>query len=134
MKYPEGYLWEYPGFPSITVSYLKTNDFFFSGHVGLPILLGLEFKYIKHYYMFLFCLFTCAFEAFTMIAMRGHYSIDIIAGVIFAHYTYILVSQYIQYLDDSCVSMQSSKGLGNEGERNSKNSLDEKFIPVEVKA
>jgi len=34
MKFPEGYIWEYPGFPSLTVPYGRTNDFFYSGHIG----------------------------------------------------------------------------------------------------
>lgn len=34
MRYPEGYLWDYPGFPSLVVPYGKTNDFFYSGHIG----------------------------------------------------------------------------------------------------
>ena len=31
MKYPDGYYWEYPGFPSFIVLYEKSSDFFFSG-------------------------------------------------------------------------------------------------------
>jgi hypothetical protein len=27
-------LWDFPGFYSITVPYGRTNDFFFSGHIG----------------------------------------------------------------------------------------------------
>ena len=131
MRYPDGYLWEYPGFPSITVSYLKTNDFFFSGHVGMPILMALEFKMIKHYKMFLFCLFTCVFEAFTMIVMRGHYSIDILAGIVFAHYTYILVSYYVVYLDNSCGGMCREKNTEEPFIFNEKSSSE--FIPVEVR-
>ena len=31
MRYPEGFYWEYPGFPSFVVPYGRTSDFFFSG-------------------------------------------------------------------------------------------------------
>jgi len=34
MEKPSGYIWHYPGFPSLVVPYAATNDFFFSGHVG----------------------------------------------------------------------------------------------------
>ena len=43
MRFPDGYAWDYPGFPSLTVPYPKTNDFFYSGHVGGALLAGLEY-------------------------------------------------------------------------------------------
>jgi hypothetical protein len=76
MKYPEGYLWEYPNFPSVTISYLKTSDFFFSGHIGFPIIIALECYNLNKLYMVAFCIFTCFDVAFTMIVTRGHYTID----------------------------------------------------------
>jgi len=99
MGYPEGYIWEYPGFPSIMVSYLKSNDFFFSGHVGLPIILMSEFYFLERYYMVIFSIFTFLIEIFTMIAIRGHYTIDLIAGAVFAHYIFQNVERYIDKLD-----------------------------------
>lgn len=99
MSFPEGFIWEYPGFPSIMVSYLKTNDFFYSGHVGLPVLLMCEFHILKRYYMFAFCILTFFIEAFTMIATRGHYTIDLITGAIFAHYIFQNVNKHIHYVD-----------------------------------
>ena len=101
MKYPEGYLWEYPNFPSLVVSYLKTNDFFFSGHVGLPVMLALEWKNNKKMYLFYISLFVCAVEIITMISRRGHYTIDLIAGVVFALYIYELCEKISVYVD-SC--------------------------------
>jgi hypothetical protein len=44
LRYPEGYLWDYPGFPSLVVPYGKTNDFFYSGHVGGACVMMLEFR------------------------------------------------------------------------------------------
>ena len=44
MKFPEDWFWDDPGVPSIVVGYLRTNDFFFSGHVGMPIINAFEFK------------------------------------------------------------------------------------------
>jgi len=40
--YPEGYLWDFPGFYSLTVPYGRTNDFFYSGHVGCCVICGME--------------------------------------------------------------------------------------------
>ena len=100
MKFPEGYLWEYPGFPSLTVSYLKTNDFFFSGHVGLPLLMICELYKMQKFKMIFFCTFTLILEFFTMIALRGHYSIDLVTGVFMAHYCFIFTEKYIHYIDN----------------------------------
>jgi hypothetical protein len=101
MKYPEGYLWEYPGFPSIFVSYLKTNDFFFSGHVGLPILVGLECRKLNKTYFMIFSYFTCIVEGITMVLTRGHYIIDIITGMAMAHYFFIVVDNYLNFMDNN---------------------------------
>jgi len=107
MRYPEGYLWEYPGFPSLVISYLKTNDFFFSGHIGFPIIAAMEFYYFGYVNMYYFCLMSSAFEALTMIFLRGHYSIDLLAGVIFAHYAFLISEKYSYILDDSSISMKN---------------------------
>jgi hypothetical protein len=98
--YPEGYLWEYPGVPSITVSYLKTNDFFFSGHVGLPVIIGCEFFKNDYFNLGVFAFLTCFVEFVTMIVTRGHYIIDLITGVLFAHYIYMIVDRYTKDVDD----------------------------------
>jgi len=99
MSFPDGYIWDYPGFPSVMVSYLKTNDFFYSGHVGLPILMMCEFQILKRYYMFGFCILTFFIESFTMLATRGHYTIDLITGAIFAHYIFQNIEKNIHYFD-----------------------------------
>jgi hypothetical protein len=124
MKFPEGFLWGYPGFPSITVSYLKTNDFFYSGHCGLPIILLCEFKLLKMKFMSLFCIFTFLIEAFAMLVLRGHYSIDIITGAIFAHYIWEITKNYIYLIDDLTFKKkkESKKILKNEEETLKKNS------------
>jgi hypothetical protein len=37
IEYPEGYNWGYPGFFSFSIPYGETNDFFYSGHVGICV-------------------------------------------------------------------------------------------------
>lgn len=127
MKFPEGYLWEYPSFPSIMVSYLKTNDFFFSGHVGFPIIIALEFQNTNNKYMMIFCLLTCVFEAFTMIVTRGHYIIDLITGIVVAHWVYMNVEKYIYIVDNSFMGMTTKV--------DNQTNLEERkdvFKPVEI--
>jgi hypothetical protein len=69
----------------------------------------MEFKRSKETFLFIFCLFTCFVEAFTMIVTRGHYSIDILTGIIVAHYTYMIVESYIDYIDNSCIGMKTKQ-------------------------
>jgi len=101
ITFPEGYNFFYPGFPSIAVCYLKTNDFFYSGHIGFPIIFFLEYwrKGIK--YLAIPCLFISLFEGFMMLITRGHYTIDLIFGVIFAHYLYKISLMIAPWLDNN---------------------------------
>merc|ERR1712096_123636 len=58
MKHPEGLIWQYPGFPSAMVSYHKTNDYFYSGHVCTTMYCFLEFRHEKFHKLAIFALFT----------------------------------------------------------------------------
>lgn len=89
IRFPEGYIFDSPVIQALTVSYFKTNDFFYSGHIGITIIIFLEFRErkINKYLCFLFVLITLL-ESFTMIALRGHYFIDVLYGVLMAIYCY----------------------------------------------
>lgn len=110
MRYPEGYLWENPGFPSITVPYGKTNDFFFSGHVGGAVIMTIEyFRLMREIPTWNWKLFmkimtivgviTTILQVFLMIFLRGHYSIDMFAGAMAGHYISMLVKGWAPFLD-----------------------------------
>jgi hypothetical protein len=114
MRFPEGYLWEYPGFPSLVVSYLKTNDFFFSGHMGLPVIIICELYKMKKFKFICFTLFTLFLEFFTMIVLRGHYSIDLVIGILMAHYCYILTEKYIHHFDNYIKINEGKEGKKEE--------------------
>ena len=88
--------WDDPGVPSIVVGYLRTNDFFFSGHVGMPIINAFEFKWQKKYYLSAFCFFVAFYEGFLVLISRVHYSIDIVIGFFFAHYSLIMTEYILQ--------------------------------------
>jgi PAP2 superfamily C-terminal len=92
-------LWEFPGFYSITVPYGKTNDFFFSGHVGCCIINFLEFKANGWNRFASFSALTCIFQTALMVSLRGHYFIDLISGVIFAHYMWMMAERYSYLVD-----------------------------------
>ena len=101
LRYPEGYLWSYPGFPSLVVPYGKTNDFFYSGHVGGACVMMLEFRSLANTLrehkvfmrsMQIFAILTIVLQIFLMIFLRGHYSIDMISGLIFGHYFHMVAT------------------------------------------
>lgn len=99
MRYTDGYLWDFPGFYSITVPYGKTNDFFFSGHIGCCMICFCEFKAHGWKKFAVFSLFTMLFQFTLMISLRGHYMIDLISGIVFAHYFWLLSERYSYLID-----------------------------------
>jgi hypothetical protein len=48
----EGFAWFDPGFPSLTIPYHDTNDFFWSGHIGTCFMYSAEFYFAGYYKMF----------------------------------------------------------------------------------
>jgi len=87
-RFPDGFLWEYPGFPSLVVPYYKADDFFFSAEIGLCMIALLEFRTRKMTLMKFFTAFTIIFECFVFISTRAHYVIDLTTGVVAGHYFY----------------------------------------------
>ena len=98
-EFPKGYNWGYPGWYSPFVPYGQTADFFFSGHVGICVLHGLEFWAVGWKLWTLYSAWTGCCQVVLMLSTRAHYSIDMIAGVIFAHYIYMMVEKYIHLFD-----------------------------------
>ena len=92
MTQPYDNLFTYPGFPSLFVSYAHTNDFFYSGHVGFPLLCGYEARRLK-YWLWYISIGSSVYEGFVMWATRGHYSIDCYFGWIVCMY-FIRISNW----------------------------------------
>jgi hypothetical protein len=109
LKFPEGFIWEYPGFPSLIVNYDKTNDFFYSGHVGMPLIAALEWRKNGYTKPVIFCVFTSCFEAFMLFIGRVHYTIDVIAGVAFAHYFYMINDWLFSTYIDKMLGLQDKQ-------------------------
>jgi hypothetical protein len=95
MKFPTNYIWGSPGLFSVTVPYAPANDFFFSGHVGLCTICFIYFKRQKVRPMQYFAFVTIIVEFFTLLVTRAHYFIDLVIGIIVAHYIY-LIGDWIQ--------------------------------------
>jgi hypothetical protein len=101
-KVPEGMIWEYPGFPSIMISYLNTNTFFYSTAVGFLLISSLEFWKLKNYYLYSFSIASLVLHILTCNFLRGNYIIDIISALVIAHFIFTLVDEISpKYLDNS---------------------------------
>ena len=90
IPFEEGYEWKYPNFPSICVNYFISNDYFWSGHVGICIICGFFSYYRKQYILSTFSFFAGFYEAILVLESRTHYTIDIPFGFIIGHYTCII--------------------------------------------
>ena len=99
MRYPEGYLWDFPGFYSITVPYGKTNDFFYSGHTGTLTLILLEFISLKQRVLAILVFISWVFMLNMLLITKVHYLVDIVGGLIFSIWYYRLAIRIIVYFD-----------------------------------
>jgi len=96
MARPEGYLWIKPEIPSLTVPYHDTNDFYFSGHVGAAVLWMHEF-YVNDFKIMVALTFIIMCTEWVMLTLvRGHYIIDLISGLLIAHF-FIIQAEWICY-------------------------------------
>jgi len=113
MRFPTDYVWGHPGLFSIAVPYAPANDFFFSGHVGLCTISFIYFKRAGRKYMAPFALVTIAIEFFTLLVTRAHYFIDLVIGIIVAHYIYLLVDWMEEYFEKRQFRKLESEPIAN---------------------
>ena len=95
---PDGIIWHDPGVPSLLITYGVANDFFFSGHTGIAVLGALEFARRYGRIGIMIGIFLCIFEVVTVLVLRAHYTMDVIAGAAIA----ILAALAASRLADSC--------------------------------
>lgn len=86
LRLPSGYLLSYPGVPSLTISYLTTNSFFFNGTIGLLTILAKEFYYTQKEFVMLMSIFDILVLGSSLIFLRGNYCIDLLFGVFFGDF------------------------------------------------
>ena len=99
LSFPDGFIWGYPGVYSLLITYVRSSDFFYSGHVGMMMFTGIYYYRNKHNWLMLYSAFCCTFEACVMVIVRCHYSIDIVGALIFCHYFWILSKYFAYYAD-----------------------------------
>lgn len=142
MTIPKESTFRYPGFPSLFVPYLATNDYFFSGHVSLPSVMGYEFYKNGYPKTSIFCFCVALFQMFMMFCTRGHYSIDMYAGFIFSFYSCIVINKYIHLIDKSKYSWRKENEISgiydddssesNSNSNNNHNNRNDNNVVIEI--
>lgn len=103
--FPHGFWWYNPGFPSLVVPYGRGSDFFFSGHIGFVTICTTQWIRNKKPWMIAFCVIGGIYTAFILLSYQVHYSIDIFTGIIFAHWSYIMIESYKDPIDNFFLSV-----------------------------
>lgn len=96
---PVGFLWFDPGFPALTIPYHDMNDFYYSGHVGSSFMYLWEFYQNGFTRMGHIGLFINLNMWVLLIAVRTHYWIDLVSGLMIAHFA-IIMGERASYLMD----------------------------------
>ena len=109
MQIYDTYVFEHPGFPSLIVPYFRAADFFYSGHTGCAILLGMQLADMGYPELKYVGIIISVFEGLILTVLRIHYSIDIVFGIIASHYIYY-VSKFIAYYFDRLIPMTGEEG------------------------
>jgi membrane-associated phospholipid phosphatase len=85
---PPGMIWRHPGCPSLLVTYEVGNDFFFSGHTALAVLGALEIAHVGPLWLGIAVAVIAVGEMATVLVLRAHYTLDVIAGAAVAFFAY----------------------------------------------
>ena len=93
-QYPKDALWREPIIPSLLVSYAKSNDFYFSGHMGTTVLLCIAiWRCPKSTILFkILAVLSVIYTGIMLVVLRAHFTNDITIGVINA-----MISYYLMY-------------------------------------
>ena len=95
LQSPNNLIWDFPGLWSFSVSYHQTTVFFFSGHVGINLISSIELDRLGFKKISFISFMGVFIQILVMISVRGHFIIDLIAGLLAAHYC-IFITEYIQ--------------------------------------
>ncbi|MCB1277705.1 phosphatase PAP2-related protein [Prosthecobacter sp.] len=85
---PPGMIWRHPGCPSLLVTYEVGNDFFFSGHTAMAVLGALEIAHVGPLWLGIVVAVIAVGEMTTVLVLRAHYTLDVIAGAAVAFFAY----------------------------------------------
>jgi hypothetical protein len=97
--YPANLAWRSPGFFSFTVPYDHTRDFFFSGHCGGLSVVVSEMFTLGLIKTGVFSMLALIYMATMLMITEVHYSIDIIAGILFGIWFFRFAAKYTIFFD-----------------------------------
>ncbi len=78
---PQGLIWRHPGAPSLLVTYGVANDFFISGHTAIAVLGALWATATLAPWIAAAAIVLACFEAVTVLVLRAHYTMDVLAAI-----------------------------------------------------
>ncbi|MFQ5658342.1 MAG: phosphatase PAP2-related protein [Candidatus Methylomirabilales bacterium] len=81
---PLGMIWDYPGVPSLFVTYGTTNDFFFSGHTAIAVYGAIELARFRRPWLTVAGTVVAVIEATTVLVLRAHYTMDVFTAILAA--------------------------------------------------
>lgn len=96
---PPGMIWRHPGSPSLLVTYEVGNDFFFSGHTALAVLGALELAHVGPLWLGITVAVIAVGEMATVLVLRAHYTLDVIAGAAVAFFAYHIAGNVSPAID-----------------------------------
>jgi hypothetical protein len=112
MRYTEDNLFSPCGFPSVLVSYNKTNDLFFSGLIGLNLIFATNLEKIceilkrkkkENKILNILCIILYLLIVLQFIidlSIRSHYIIDEVSGLISAHFCVLSSKETSDFIDN----------------------------------
>ena len=119
VKNNEDMIWEYTGVPSLTASFSKGDNFFFSGIVGLYLILTLELYEFN--YKFMSVLSSIGLVAYIILCftLKCDYFFSIFCGFVSAHYFHIVSKKYHHWMNYVYDFNHSVHKRGNREKNNS---------------
>lgn len=78
---PEGMIWRHPGVPSLFVTYGVGNDLYFSGHTALAVYGAMQLAALHIPALTVLGIVIATLEMIAVIALRAHYTMDVLAGI-----------------------------------------------------
>lgn len=78
---PQGIIWRDPGVPSLFVTYGVGTDFFFSGHTALAVYGAMQLSALHIPALTVAGAVIAALQVIAVIALRAHWTMDVLAGL-----------------------------------------------------
>lgn len=91
---PKGIIWRNPGCPSLFVTYGVSNDLFFSGHTALAVYGAMQLAALQIPALTVLGIVVAVLQVVAVIALRAHWTMDVLAGVFAALAVGLLVAQW----------------------------------------